>query len=123
VADIEPLIAHFNRLLSTRHQVPMRRFTPAVMEALKAQPWPGNVRELRNLVERLLLTGDIEIDTLDDIFADAGAGAMTGAADAAPASLDEAERRIPQHDLSQDFPVWAGDGRRVAPRIRFGMAD
>ena len=70
VDDIEPLVDHFNRLLSARHHLPMRRFATDAMDALRRYRWPGNVRELRNLIERLLLTGDNELVTLDDLPSD-----------------------------------------------------
>jgi DNA-binding NtrC family response regulator len=38
------------------------RFTPEAISALQAYEWPGNIRELRNVVERLLLLADEEID-------------------------------------------------------------
>ena len=70
VDDIEPLVDHFNRLLSTRHHLPMRHFATDAMDALRRSRWPGNVRELRNLIERLLLTSDNELVTLDDLPSD-----------------------------------------------------
>ena len=70
VDDIEPLVDHFNRLLSTRHHLPMRHFATDAMDALRRYRWPGNVRELRNLIERLLLTSDNELVTLDDLPSD-----------------------------------------------------
>jgi sigma-54 dependent transcriptional regulator, acetoin dehydrogenase operon transcriptional activator AcoR len=113
VEDIEPLIEHFNRLLSTRHHVPMRRFAPAVMSALKAHPWPGNVRELRNLVERLLLTSGVEIESLDEVAPAAVFGGMTDAAEASPTSLNEAEREAIRRALCHEHGNLAGAARRL----------
>ncbi len=48
----------------------MRRFATDAMDALRRYRWPGNVRELRNLIERLLLTSDNELVTLDDLPSD-----------------------------------------------------
>ena len=39
--DIEMLVDHFNRLLATRHHVPMRRFGPGAMEALLSLAGPA----------------------------------------------------------------------------------
>jgi transcriptional regulator of acetoin/glycerol metabolism len=91
IEDIEVLIEHFNRKLSMRHGVPMRRFGPDVIAALRALPWPGNVRELRNVVESLLLTGSGDPATLQDLPPELLAqGAASLARDAAP--LAPAER-------------------------------
>ena len=53
--DILPLVDHFvasfNRQLGRR----VRRLTPGLVAALRAQAWPGNVRELRNVVENMVL--------------------------------------------------------------------
>jgi two-component system nitrogen regulation response regulator GlnG len=35
--------------------LPIKRFTPDALRALKTWSWPGNVRELENLVRRLLV--------------------------------------------------------------------
>jgi len=94
VEDIEPLVDHFNRLLATRHHVPVLKFGPGVMAALRSQAWPGNVRELRNLIERLLLTCADRQVALNDL-----SSGLTKTAPSAPmphepepASLDDAER-------------------------------
>lgn len=109
VEDIEPLIGHFNRLLATRHQVPMRQFAPGVMEALRQQPWQGNVRELRNLVERLLLTGN-EIVIPDDFCAEIP---LSQQPESAPGSLDDAERDTILRALHHEHGNMAAAARRL----------
>ena len=37
-------------------------FRASAIEALQEYAWPGNIRELRNVVERLLLLVDTEVD-------------------------------------------------------------
>jgi sigma-54 dependent transcriptional regulator, acetoin dehydrogenase operon transcriptional activator AcoR len=58
--DIPALVEHFNREVSRRHGVPMKRFGPEVLNLFARYPWPGNIREVRNVVEGLamLTTGD-----------------------------------------------------------------
>ena len=64
------------------------------MDALRRYRWPGNVRELRNLIERLLLTGDNELVTLDDLPSDLIGGPAPPRPEIAGASLgDVAARR------------------------------
>jgi transcriptional regulator of acetoin/glycerol metabolism len=109
VDDIDLLTEHFNRLLSVRHGVPMGRFGPGVMEALRAHGWPGNVRELRNLVERLLLTCGGETIGLADLPAE-----FTRAAEAEPSSsLIDAERETIRRALQQEKGNLAGAARRL----------
>jgi transcriptional regulator of acetoin/glycerol metabolism len=125
VEDIDLLVEHFNRLLSARHAVPMCRFGPGVMEALRAHAWPGNVRELRNLVERLLLTGSGETVTNDDLPAEfaRGGGAKPSS------SLVEAERETIARVLQQEKGNLAGAARRLGisrstiyrKMVRYGM--
>ena len=60
--DIPPLVEHFSRLISDINGWKPKLFTPDAIEALTQHSWPGNVRELRNVVERLLLLADSEVD-------------------------------------------------------------
>ena len=52
--DIGPLVNHF-LMQANQAGLPIKRFTPDAMRALKTWSWPGNVRELGNLVRRLLV--------------------------------------------------------------------
>ena len=52
--DIGPLVNHF-LMQANQAGLPIKRFTPDAMRALKTWSWPGNVRELENLVSRLLV--------------------------------------------------------------------
>jgi transcriptional regulator of acetoin/glycerol metabolism len=57
--DIAELAEHFNREVSRRHSVPVKRFEAEVIDALERYAWPGNVREMRHVVEGLvMLTND-----------------------------------------------------------------
>ena len=44
-----------------------KHFNRSAMEALKAYSWPGNVRELENIIERLILVGEKDEITREDI--------------------------------------------------------
>ena len=116
--DIEMLVNHFNRLLATRHHVPMRRFGPGVMEAVLSHRWSGNVREPRNLTERLLLTSGAEMVTLPDL-----PFSVTSAAPSSPPAwqvgdqeagdLDTAERAAILRALAHETGNLAGAARRL----------
>jgi transcriptional regulator with PAS, ATPase and Fis domain len=45
----------------------VRDFSPEAVAALCRYSWPGNVRELQNVVERLVVTGNRETVTVDDL--------------------------------------------------------
>jgi two-component system, NtrC family, nitrogen regulation response regulator NtrX len=60
--DIPVLVEHFSSQISLQNSWKPKPFTPEAIEELKTYSWPGNVRELRNVVERLLLLADSEVD-------------------------------------------------------------
>lgn len=65
--DVPELLGYYvDRLVDTEGAV-FRRFSVAAQNRLRNYPWPDNVRELRNLVQRLLLTGEDEEITLEEI--------------------------------------------------------
>jgi two-component system, NtrC family, nitrogen regulation response regulator NtrX len=60
--DLPALVDHFARQVSAQNGWKPVPFTAAAIDALKKYSWPGNIRELRNVVERLLLLAETEID-------------------------------------------------------------
>jgi two-component system, NtrC family, nitrogen regulation response regulator NtrX len=60
--DIAPLVEHFSHSVAEQNGWKPRSFTPAALQQLARYGWPGNVRELRNVVERLLLLTDEDVD-------------------------------------------------------------
>jgi two-component system nitrogen regulation response regulator NtrX len=60
--DIPGLVAHFARQVAGQNGWKEKPFTAQAIEELTSYAWPGNVRELRNVVERLLLLSDAEVD-------------------------------------------------------------
>ena len=58
--DIPRLAERFLRAAAAKFDAPVKRFTPAALQRLRAHDWPGNVRELENLCWRLsaLAAGD-----------------------------------------------------------------
>jgi DNA-binding NtrC family response regulator len=65
--DVPELLRHFVDRLVDEEQLPFRRFSVAAQNRLRNYPWPGNVRELSNLVKRLLILGDNEEISLEEI--------------------------------------------------------
>ena len=60
--DLPALVEHFARQVSAQNGWKPVPFAASAIEALKQYAWPGNIRELRNVVERLLLFADTEVD-------------------------------------------------------------
>ena len=64
-ADIPLLAQHFLQLVCQDHGIPCKSLNDAALNALKALDWTGNIRELRNIIERLVILCDQEIDDKD----------------------------------------------------------
>jgi two-component system, NtrC family, nitrogen regulation response regulator NtrX len=62
VDDVPLLVEHFCRQIAQQNSWKPKSFSPPAVEALQRYGWPGNIRELRNVVERLLLLCDDEVD-------------------------------------------------------------
>jgi len=78
--DLPALVDHFARQICAQNGWKPVTFVPAAIDALAQYSWPGNIRELRNIVERLLLLADAEVD----------ADAVSMALPAAPAGMQPA---------------------------------
>jgi transcriptional regulator with PAS, ATPase and Fis domain len=62
--DIPELVAHFVGTLAPRLGVEPIEVTTEEMVFLRQYDWPGNVRELRNLIERSLIVGALNVSAL-----------------------------------------------------------
>jgi DNA-binding NtrC family response regulator len=60
--DIPVLAQHFARQVAEQNGWKPKTFTPEAIEEMRRYGWPGNVRELRNIIERLLLLSDNQVD-------------------------------------------------------------
>jgi DNA-binding NtrC family response regulator len=60
--DLPALVEHFTRQVSAQNGWKPVPFKSDAIDALKSYAWPGNIRELRNVVERLLLLAEGEVD-------------------------------------------------------------
>ncbi|WP_296495510.1 sigma-54 dependent transcriptional regulator [Rhodoferax sp.] len=67
--DIAELVAHFNAQLAQRMGVAKLAISPEQMDYLMQYDWPGNARELRNLIERSLILGELNVSALYDAAA------------------------------------------------------
>jgi DNA-binding NtrC family response regulator len=62
--DIAELVAHFMAQLAPSLGMEPLRITEQEMAFLSQYGWPGNVRELRNLIERSLILGTLNVSAL-----------------------------------------------------------
>jgi DNA-binding NtrC family response regulator len=60
--DLPALVAHFAQQVASQNNWKPVPFNPSAIQPLQNYAWPGNIRELRNVVERLLLLADGEVD-------------------------------------------------------------
>lgn len=63
--DIPLLVERFVSSLCKENGVSKRKISKEAMDLLCERPWTGNVRELHNIVERLLIMTDGEIEAVD----------------------------------------------------------
>ena len=118
--DMAALVAHFIATLAPRLGVPPIDVTDDELRYLQQYDWPGNVRELRNLIERSLILGALNVSALyqglarqdrrNDVSPARAAGATPGAALPATTDLHTLEK---QHILAVLDSV-AGDKTRAA---------
>jgi DNA-binding NtrC family response regulator len=66
IDDIPMLAEHFLSLICQEHGIAKKSFSDKALKALQHVNWTGNIRELRNIVERLVILCDNEIQE-DDI--------------------------------------------------------
>jgi DNA-binding NtrC family response regulator len=100
--DIAELVAHFVHTLAPRLGVAPIEVTHDEMAFLRQYHWPGNVRELRNLIERSLIVGALNVSALYQSLprpaaAPAVAAPTRGPVGGAPTDLQTLEK---QHILA-----------------------
>ena len=60
--DMAVLVRHLVDLMGRRDQLPERRFSEPALAEMRKHAWPANLRELRNMLQRLLILGQGEVD-------------------------------------------------------------
>lgn len=63
--DIPELIRFFSKKIAEEQGSGEKKFTQKAVNLLQEFDWTGNIRELRNVVERLLILSDKEVDETD----------------------------------------------------------
>ena len=107
--DIPTLVEFFFDESCRAYEQSRKHPSPAAMELLCRHPWPGNVRELRNVVQRLVVTGDhpvVEERQVSEVLGEPAEGideASSRGSITLPlgSSIDEAERALIRHTLER----------------------
>jgi len=60
-SEITVLLRHSMHHLARHYGLPVRDFSPTVLNACRQYSWPGNLNELENFVKRYLMAGDTEL--------------------------------------------------------------
>ncbi len=63
--DIPLLIEYFSNKIATSQGTAPKSFSEKAIKLLQEYDWTGNIRELRNVVERLLILGEQEVNEKD----------------------------------------------------------
>ena len=63
--DIPLLINYFSSKIADEQGIPKKTFSKGALKLLQEYDWTGNIRELRNVVERLIILGETEVNEND----------------------------------------------------------
>jgi len=63
--DIPLLINHFSEKIANEQGTAKKAFSDKAVKLLQEYDWTGNIRELRNVIERLIILGSIEVSEQD----------------------------------------------------------
>ncbi len=88
--DLPLLAEHF----VSAHGRPAFNFSEALLSRLAAHRWPGNVRELRNVVERALAGGGLELGATAGLGAQSAAPVAGSGPDVANLPFKEAKEKL-----------------------------
>lgn len=119
--DVPELLTYYVDKLVDAEGLTFRRFSVAAQNRLRNYPWPDNVRELKNLVRRLLLSGDDGDITLEDVEADLNAGEQADEPlvkqDLLSLPLREAREQFERAYLQQQLVLCDGKVGQLAKRV------
>ena len=114
--DVRLFADHFAKQIADQNNWKPRGFSPDAVEELGRYHWPGNVRELRNVVERLLLLTDGEVDaaTVQQVLS----GRTAAAGPAASAGSGTLSDRVTAFEREVVVRELTAHGYRVAETAR-----
>jgi DNA-binding NtrC family response regulator len=122
--DLPALVEHFARQVSAQNGWKPTPFSADAIEALKEYSWPGNIRELRNVVERLLLLADGEVDrqavelALPALQRPSGTSAPAGQSDPAITCTGPLAQRVQDYERATVLAELERNHRNVSQTAR-----
>ncbi|MBL4762760.1 MAG: sigma-54-dependent Fis family transcriptional regulator [Gammaproteobacteria bacterium] len=121
--DVSVLLEYYVNFFVDAEGLSYRHFTVGAQNKLRNYGWPGNVRELKNLVQRLLILGQGETISDDDVQHALGQNISNGDMNAPasqPALLDlplrEAREKFEHDYLEQMYDLCQGKVSEMARR-------
>ena len=119
--DIPELLAYYVDKLVDAESLTFRRFSVAAQNRLRNYPWPDNVRELKNLVRRLLLTGNDDDIALEEVEEEISSGTPADEPlvkqDLLSLPLREAREQFERAYLQQQLVLCDGKVGQLAKRV------
>ncbi|MDH3400717.1 MAG: sigma-54 dependent transcriptional regulator [Chromatiales bacterium] len=119
--DVPELLKYYVDKMVDQDGLPYRQFSVAAQNRLRNYPWPGNVRELRNLVHRLLISGEDESVSLEEIESELQAAAAANEPlvkqDLLALPLREAREHFERAYLQQQLILSGGKVGQLAKRV------
>lgn len=119
--DVPELLKYYVEKMVDQEGLPYRKFSVAAQNRLRNYPWPGNVRELRNLVHRLLIAGEDETVSLEEIESElqvaAAANEPLVKQDLLALPLREAREHFERAYLQQQLILSGGKVGQLAKRV------
>ena len=119
--DVPELLTYYVDRLVDSDGAMYRRFSVAAQNRLRNYPWPDNVRELKNLVQRLLLTGQDEEISLEEVEREISATAPGDEPlvkqDLLSLPLREAREQFERAYLQQQLVLCDGKVGKLASRV------
>ncbi len=118
--DIPPLVLHFVQQANTLHRKRIKGIAPDALRLLHNYRWPGNVRELQNVINQMVVFGEGDTLTVDDLPSAPPIRATTDIVPLAPRAvnltLDELTKMAIQHALAQH----GGNREKAAKQLGIG---
>ena len=119
--DVPELLSYYIDKLVDSESLTFRRFSVAAQNRLRNYPWPDNIRELKNLVRRLLLTGQEEEISLAEIENQISASGTSGEPlvkqDLLSLPLRKAREEFERAYLQQQLMLCGGKVGKLAARV------
>lgn len=119
--DVPELLNYYVDKLVDAENLAFRRFSVAAQNRLRNYPWPDNVHELKNLVRRLLLTGEEEEISLAEVESEINVSGTRGEPlvkqDLLSLPLREAREEFERAYLQQQLTLCGGKVGKLAARV------